>query len=185
MRETPRAGVSTPRTSASISPKLSLKKTKSFSVFAAASRSKSTGAPTSAAIADEGIQFLLDTRTTRVENKNGAVTLSLEGPAGSSNVTGSHLLIAAGRGPNTDDLGLDKAGVETDKNGFIKVNGRLETNVPGGWALGDCKGGPAFTHISYNDFQIVYGNLVEATNLTTENRLMPYSVFADPQPRAR
>ncbi len=100
------------------------------------------------ALEAEGIQFLLDTRTTRVENKNSAVTLSFEGPAGSSNVTGSHLLIAAGRGPNTDDLGLDKAGVETGKNGFIKVNGRLETNVPGVWALGDCKGGPAFTHIA-------------------------------------
>jgi pyruvate/2-oxoglutarate dehydrogenase complex dihydrolipoamide dehydrogenase (E3) component len=133
------------------------------------------------ALEAEGIQFLLGARTTRVENKSGAVTLSFEGTAGSSTVTGSHLLIATGRAPNTDDLGLDKAGIETGKNGFIKVNGRLETNVPGVWALGDCKGGPAFTHISYNDFQIVYGNLVEGKHLTTENRLVPYCVFTDPQ----
>ena len=133
------------------------------------------------ALEAEGIQFLLNTRTTRVENKNSAVTLSFERPADSSSVTGSHLLIGTGRGPNTDDLGLDVAGIETDKNGFIKVNGRLETNVSGVWALGDCKGGPAFTHISYNDFQIVYGNLVEGKKLSTENRPVPYCVFTDPQ----
>jgi len=133
------------------------------------------------ALEAEGIQFLLGARTTRVENKNSAVTLSFEGTAGSSSVTGSHLLIATGRAPNTEDLGLDRAGIETDKSGFIKVNGRLETNVPGVWALGDCKGGPAFTHISYNDFQIIYGNLVEGKNLTIENRTVPYCVFTDPQ----
>jgi len=133
------------------------------------------------ALEAEGIQFLLNTRTTSVENKNSAITLSFESPAGASSVTGSHLLIATGRGPNTDGLALDKAGIETDKHGFIKVNGRLETNVPGVWALGDCKGGPAFTHISYNDFQIVYGNLIEGKNLTIENRLVPYCVFTDPQ----
>ena len=133
------------------------------------------------ALEAEGMQFLLSARTTRVENKNGAFTLSFDGTAGTSSLTGSHLLVATGRGPNTDNLGLDKAGIETGKNGFIKVNGRLETNVPGVWALGDCKGGPAFTHISYNDFQIVYGNLVEGKNLTTENRIVPFCVFTDPQ----
>src|SRR5205814_8550613 len=96
-------------------------------------------------------------------------------------LTGSHLLGATGRGPNTDELGLDKAGIETDKRGFIDVNGRLEHNVPGVWALGDVKGGPAFTHISYNDFQIIYGNLVEGKNLTIDNRIVPYCVFTDPQ----
>lgn len=133
------------------------------------------------ALEAEGTQFLLNTRTTRVEKKGNAIAMSFEGAAGPSSVTGSHLLIATGRGPNTDDLGLDKAGIETDKNGLIKVNGRLETNVAGVWALGDCKGGPAFTHISYNDFQIVYGNLVEGKNLTIENRPVPYCVFTDPQ----
>jgi pyruvate/2-oxoglutarate dehydrogenase complex dihydrolipoamide dehydrogenase (E3) component len=133
------------------------------------------------ALEAEGIQFLLNARATRVENKNRAITLSFETSAGSASVAGSHLLVATGRVPNTDDLGLDKAGIETDKRGFIKVNSRLETNASGVWALGDCKGGPAFTHIAYNDFQIVYGNLVEGKNLTIENRPVPYCVFTDPQ----
>jgi pyruvate/2-oxoglutarate dehydrogenase complex dihydrolipoamide dehydrogenase (E3) component len=133
------------------------------------------------ALEAEGVQFLLNARTTRVGNKSSAITLAFESPAGSSSVTGSHLLVATGRRPNTDDLGLEKAGIETDKNGYIKVNGRLETNVPGVWALGDCKGGPAFTHLAYNDFQIVYGNLIEGKNLSIENRLVPYCVFTDPQ----
>ena len=129
----------------------------------------------------EGMQFILNARTTRMMKRNGRITLSLEDGNGSRAVTGSHLLVATGRRPNTDDLGLDKAGVETDKRGYIKVNGRLETTVPGIWALGDVKGGPAFTHISYDDYQIVYGNLFEGKSLTTENRLVPYSVFTDPQ----
>jgi pyruvate/2-oxoglutarate dehydrogenase complex dihydrolipoamide dehydrogenase (E3) component len=133
------------------------------------------------ALEAEGLQFLLNARTTRAESKNGEVILTFEGSSNSASVTGSHLLIATGRSPNTSDLGLDKAGIDTDKNGFIKVNGRLETNVRGVWALGDCKGGPAFTHISYNDFQIVYGNLIEGKNLSTENRPVPYCVFTDPQ----
>jgi len=140
-----------------------------------------TAAELQRALEAEGIQFLLNTRTLRAESKDSAVTLSFESPAGSSTVSGSHLLVATGRRPNTDDLGLDKAGIETDKTGYIKVNGRLETNVLGIWALGDCKGGPAFTHISYNDFQIVYGNLVEGKNLSIENRLVPSCVFTDPQ----
>ena len=74
-----------------------------------------------------------------------------------------------------------EAGVATNKDGSVKVNARLETNVPGVWALGDCNGGPAFTHISYNDFQIAYGNVVEGKSLSTENRLVPYCVFTDPQ----
>ena len=133
------------------------------------------------ALTSEDIRFVLNARSTRVENKNNRVELSLESPDGSSVVTGSHLLVATGRVPNTGDLGLDRAGITTDKSGFIHVNGRLETSVPGVWALGDCKGGPAFTHISYNDFQIIYGNLVEGKNLSIENRYVPYCVFTDPQ----
>ena len=133
------------------------------------------------ALAAEGLDFLLDTRTTAVEKRDGSIILAVEGSHGQSTVTGSHLLVATGRLPNSDDLGVDKAGIETDKKGFIKVNGRLETNVPGIWALGDVKGGPAFTHISYNDFQIVYGNLVEGRTLSVDNRIVPYCVFTDPQ----
>lgn len=113
--------------------------------------------------------------------QNGRITLSLDAGNEARTLTGSHLLVATGRRPNTDDLGLEAAGVETDTRGFIRVNSRLETSVPGIWALGDVKGGPAFTHISYDDYQIVYGNLWEGKNLTIQNRLVPYSVFTDPQ----
>jgi pyruvate/2-oxoglutarate dehydrogenase complex dihydrolipoamide dehydrogenase (E3) component len=116
-----------------------------------------------------------------VEGKQAEIALSCVHETGTSTLAGSHLLVATGRIPNTADLALDKAGVATDTNGSINVNSRLETNVPGIWALGDCNGGPAFTHISYNDFQIVFGNLVEGKNLSTENRLVPYCVFTDPQ----
>jgi pyruvate/2-oxoglutarate dehydrogenase complex dihydrolipoamide dehydrogenase (E3) component len=133
------------------------------------------------ALEAEGLRFLLSAHTEGVRRKDGAITLSCKLPEGASEVAGSHLLVATGRIPNTDDLGLDKAGILTNKDGSIKVNGRLETSVNGVWALVDCKGGPAFTHISYNDFQIVYGNLVEGKNLSTENRLVPYCVFTDPQ----
>jgi pyruvate/2-oxoglutarate dehydrogenase complex dihydrolipoamide dehydrogenase (E3) component len=131
----------------------------------------------------EGIGFLLSAKTTRARKQSGqiSVTVETEKSRGAETVSGSHLLVATGRRPNTADLGLDKAGVQTDAHGFIKVNNRLETNVSGIWALGDVKGGPAFTHISYNDFQIVYGNLIEGKNLSTDHRLVPYAVFTDPQ----
>src|SRR5205807_5770190 len=96
------------------------------------------------------------------------VVLKMEVESRSETVAGTHLLVATGRRPNTDDLGLEAAGVRTDAHGYIKVNNRLETDVPGIWALGDVKGGPAFTHISYNDFQIVHANLIENKSLTTD-----------------
>jgi pyruvate/2-oxoglutarate dehydrogenase complex dihydrolipoamide dehydrogenase (E3) component len=129
----------------------------------------------------EGIIFQLSALTTRVEQKSGSVEVTLITPSGPVEVSGTHLLCAVGRGPNTADLGLEKAGVETDKRGFICVNDRLETNVPGIWVIGDVKGGPAFTHISYNDFQIIDGNLTQSKNLSIANRLVPYCVFTDPQ----
>jgi pyruvate/2-oxoglutarate dehydrogenase complex dihydrolipoamide dehydrogenase (E3) component len=133
------------------------------------------------ALETEGVRFLLNTRATRVARQEGRILLHLDTADGPQEVSGSHLLVATGRRPNTDDLGLDQAGVETDRQGYIQVNPRLETNVPGVWALGDVKGGPQFTHISYNDFQIVYGNLIEGKDLSTANRLVPYCVFTDPQ----
>jgi len=129
----------------------------------------------------EGIEFLLNVQCTQVEHASGLVNVTISGAGGPSLISGTHLLAAVGRRPNTDDLGLDKAGIETDKNGFIRVNARLETNVPGIWALGDVKGGPAFTHISYNDFQIIDGNLTQGKNITIEHRIVPYCVFTDPQ----
>ena len=89
--------------------------------------------------------------------------------------------MATGRAPNTDWLNLSAAGVTADNRGFIQVNGRLETNVPGIFALGDIKGGPAFTHISYDDFRILRTNLIEKGNASIEGRLVPYTVFIDPQ----
>ena len=129
----------------------------------------------------EGIRFVLGATTTRVQKQDGVVALSVEREHKTETVRGSHLLIATGRRPNTDDLGLQDAGVQTDQQGFVRVNNRLETNVPGVWALGDVKGGPAFTHISFNDYQIVHANLIEGKALTTENRPVPYAVFTDPQ----
>jgi pyruvate/2-oxoglutarate dehydrogenase complex dihydrolipoamide dehydrogenase (E3) component len=133
------------------------------------------------ALEAEGMEFRLNTKTQRASRQNGRVALSVEGPSGPETICGSHLLVATGRAPNTKNLGLEAAGVQLDERGYVKVNSRLETNVPGIWALGDVKGGPAFTHISYNDFQIVYANLIEGKNLSVENRYVPYSVFTDPQ----
>jgi pyruvate/2-oxoglutarate dehydrogenase complex dihydrolipoamide dehydrogenase (E3) component len=130
------------------------------------------------ALEAEGIRFILNAQAAAVAKRNGEVVLQLQ--AG-GDVRGSHLLVATGRRPNSDELGLESAGVEIDGQGFIRVNNRLETTAPGVWALGDVKGGPAFTHISYNDYQIVYANLIEAKQVTTDNRIVPYSVFTDPQ----
>lgn len=133
------------------------------------------------ALEAEGMDFVLNARPTRAERRGQEVALTVEAGGSARTLTASHLLVATGRRPNSDDLGLDKAGVATDQRGYIMVNSRLETNVPGIWALGDVKGGPAFTHISYNDYQIVFANLVEGKKLTIDNRLVPYSLFTDPQ----
>jgi len=133
------------------------------------------------ALESEGIEFRLNASTKRAENRTGVITLTVETPHGGEILQGSHLLIATGRRPNTDDLGLETAGIATDAHGYVKVNGRMETSVPGIWALGDVKGGPAFTHISYNDYQIAYANIVEGKNLSIENRYLPYALFTDPQ----
>jgi pyruvate/2-oxoglutarate dehydrogenase complex dihydrolipoamide dehydrogenase (E3) component len=133
------------------------------------------------ALETEGIEFRLKSNPVQVERKGSQIRLTLANGNQTATVDGTHLLAAAGRRPNTDDLSVEKAGVEIDSRGYIKVNERLETTVPGIWALGDVKGGPAFTHISFNDYQIVYANLVESKNLTTKNRYVPYSLFTDPQ----
>lgn len=133
------------------------------------------------ALEAEGIRFLLNAHAGRAEKKGEAIVLAVDQNGAASTVSGSHLLVATGRRPNTADLALDKAGVQTNKDGSVKVNNRLETNVPGVWALGDVKGGPAFTHISYNDFQIVYGNLIEGKNLGIDKRIVPYCVYTDPE----
>ncbi|HSB07913.1 MAG TPA: mercuric reductase [Blastocatellia bacterium] len=130
---------------------------------------------------EDGITVLLSSEATRVEQNDGVLRLTVRTPEGVQTRTGSHLLAAAGRVPNTDRLNLSAAGVQTDKHGSIKVNERLETNVPGVYALGDVKGGPQFTHISYDDFRIIRANLIEGGNATVDDRLVPYAVFIDPQ----
>jgi len=129
----------------------------------------------------EGVAFALDACATAVEKTAGGVAVTVVVRGETRRLEGSHLLVATGRRPNTDDLGLDRAGVETDSRGFIRVNGRLETTAPAIWAMGDVKGGPAFTHISWNDYQVVYGNVVEGRSLSIEGRPVPYAVFTDPQ----
>jgi len=133
------------------------------------------------ALEAEGVEFRLNAKTTRVKEEKGQIALSVTDLNGSTTVQGSHLLLATGRTPNSDTLALQNAGIETSRGGFIKVNNKLETSVSNVWALGDIKGGPAFTHISYNDYQIVWANLVEGKNETTDSRYVPYSVFTDPQ----
>ncbi len=130
---------------------------------------------------EDGIEVLLDATTIRAEARDGSVHLVIRAGDGEREHTGSHLLVAAGRAPNTEDLNLQAAGVKIDERGFVSVNERLETNVPGIYALGDVKGGPAFTHISYDDFRILRSNLIEGGNATTKDRPVPYTVFIDPQ----
>jgi pyruvate/2-oxoglutarate dehydrogenase complex dihydrolipoamide dehydrogenase (E3) component len=130
----------------------------------------------------DSIEVLLQTQAQRAEQtEEGKIRLTVRTPDGENMLEGSHLLAAAGRPPNTDRLNLEAAGVETDKRGFIKVNERLETNVPGVYALGDVKGGPAFTHISYDDFRIIRTNLLEGGDAIIADRMVPYTVFIDPQ----
>ena len=130
----------------------------------------------------DGLEVLLEAQPLRVERgDNGEIQLTVRMPEVERKLTGSHLLVSAGRPPNTDALNLEAAGIETDKRDFVEVNERLETNVPGVYAMGDVKGGPAFTHISYDDFRIIRANLLEGGDASVADRLVPYTVFIDPQ----
>ena len=131
---------------------------------------------------EDGIDVRLKARASRVEtNQQAEIELTVSGDGGEVTVTGSHLLIATGRRPNVDHLNLGAAGVEVDEKGYVKVNDRLETNVPGIYAIGDIKPGPAFTHISYDDFRIIQANLLQNGNAAIEGRRVPYTIFMDPQ----
>lgn len=131
---------------------------------------------------EDGVDVLLETSAVSVtRGDDGHIHLKVGGPNREHTLTGSHLLVAAGRVPNTDTLNLSAAGIETDNRGYVRVNDKLETNAPGVYALGDVKGPPAFTHISYDDFRIIRANLIEGGQATTRDRLVPYTVFIDPQ----
>lgn len=135
-----------------------------------------------AILREDGVRVLLDAEARTVAPQpDGTLRLTVESDGVSRRLSGSHLLVAAGRTPNTDGLGLEKAGVSVDQRGFIRVNDRLETGVDGIYALGDVKGGPQFTHISYDDFRILNANLLGNGSAGVKDRLVPYTVFIDPQ----
>jgi pyruvate/2-oxoglutarate dehydrogenase complex dihydrolipoamide dehydrogenase (E3) component len=130
---------------------------------------------------EDGIHILLESRAEKVARHGSRVHLKFRNAGKMRSVEGSHLLIATGRVPNSDTLNLAAAGIDADEHGFIRVNDRLETSAPNIYALGDIKGGPAFTHISYDDFRIIRANLLEKGNASIAGRLVPYTVFTDPQ----
>jgi pyruvate/2-oxoglutarate dehydrogenase complex dihydrolipoamide dehydrogenase (E3) component len=131
---------------------------------------------------EDGIAiFLQSAAMSARQSEDGAIHLTVATPDGGMTLTGSHLLVAAGRTPNTEALDLDAAGIKRDGRGFVQVNDRLETAVPGVYAMGDVAGSPAFTHISYDDYRILRANLLEGGNRSRQDRLVPYTMFIDPQ----
>ncbi|MDB6086242.1 MAG: mercuric reductase [Gammaproteobacteria bacterium] len=138
----------------------------------------------SAAIAgifeNEGIAVRTDAECIRLESRAEDVVVAVDCAAGAPEIIGSHILLAVGRRPNTDDLGLDRAGVALDASGYIIVDDRLRTGVTGIWALGDCNGRGAFTHTAYNDFEIVAANLLDGESRRVTDRIACYGLFIDP-----
>jgi len=132
-------------------------------------------------LGDEGIQFLLAAQALNVYGRSGGdVRVTLRTPSGNLQIEGSDILVAAGRSPNTKEIGLEQAGVALDTRGYIRVNERLETTAPEVWAMGDCAGSPQFTHVAGDDFRIVRDNLAGGMR-STRDRLVPYCMFTDPQ----
>jgi pyruvate/2-oxoglutarate dehydrogenase complex dihydrolipoamide dehydrogenase (E3) component len=129
---------------------------------------------------DENIDVRLNSKVVAVGKHGNDIAVTIESGGAESRIVGSHLLLAIGRRPNTDDLGLDKAGVATDSRGYIEVDEELRTNVPGIWALGDCNGKGAFTHTSWNDFEIVAANLLDNEPRRVSDRIAAYALYTDP-----
>jgi pyruvate/2-oxoglutarate dehydrogenase complex dihydrolipoamide dehydrogenase (E3) component len=115
-----------------------------------------------------------------VEKRGNRIAVDVESAGKMSQVLGTHLLVAIGRRPNTDDLGLDKAGIAADQHGYIQVDDQLRTSVPGIWAMGDCNGRGAFTHTSWNDFEIVAANILDNDQRRVSDRITAYALFTDP-----
>ena len=130
-------------------------------------------------LAKEGITLRLNAKCLRVHNDGRDIVMTIDCD-GTSEIRGSHLLIATGRRPNTDDLGLDRAGVTCDARGYITVDDTLKTNVPGIWALGDCNGRGAFTHTSWNDYEIAAANLLDGEHRQVSDRIAAYALYTDP-----
>jgi pyruvate/2-oxoglutarate dehydrogenase complex dihydrolipoamide dehydrogenase (E3) component len=131
-------------------------------------------------LTDEGIDVRLGAESISVSGSDEKVSVHFTSHEGTHIVSGSHVLLAVGRQPNTDDLGLDLAGVKTDARGYIEVDDELRTNVPGIWALGDCNGKGAFTHTSYNDFEIVASNVIDKQPRSLADRIPAYALYTDP-----
>ena len=128
----------------------------------------------------EGIELRLNACCLGVAKRGTDIVVNLNCESGAPEVVGTHLLLAVGRRPNTDDLGVEKASIAKDEKGFIQVDNQLRTNVPGIWALGDCNGKGAFTHTSYNDFEIVAANLLDNDERRVSDRIVAYSLYTDP-----
>ncbi len=128
----------------------------------------------------EGVNFRMNAKCIGLARRGDDIVAQVDCTSGAPGVVGSHLLLATGRRPNTDDLGLDKAGVTTDKRGYILVDDQLQTSVPGIWALGDCNGKGAFTHTAYNDFEIVAANLLDRDPRRVSDRITAYALYIDP-----
>ena len=131
-------------------------------------------------LVDEGIDVRTAAECIRLAAEAKGVAVSVDCTEGAPTVVGSHVLLAVGRRPNTDDLGLEATGVEVDARGYIRVDDSLATNVPGIWALGDCNGRGAFTHTSYNDFEIVAANLLDGEHRSVADRVTAYALYVDP-----
>jgi len=128
----------------------------------------------------EGVKVRLESRCIGLEGRDERVAVKLDCEDGPREAVGTHLLLAVGRHPNTDDLGLAKAGIETDPGGYIRVDDTLATSVPGVWALGDCNGRGAFTHTAYNDYEIVAANLLDNDARRVSDRILAYALYTDP-----
>jgi pyruvate/2-oxoglutarate dehydrogenase complex dihydrolipoamide dehydrogenase (E3) component len=129
---------------------------------------------------EEGIDVRVESKMVSVEKQGNLIAAKVESMGRISQITGTHLLVATGRRPNTDDLGLDKAGITTDAHGYIQVDDQLRTNMPGIWAMGDCNGRGAFTHTSWNDFEIVAANLLDNDQRRVSDRITAYALYTDP-----
>jgi pyruvate/2-oxoglutarate dehydrogenase complex dihydrolipoamide dehydrogenase (E3) component len=129
---------------------------------------------------EEGIDVRVGGKVVGVEKQGNSIAVKIDSAGKSSQVVGTHLLVATGRRPNTDDLGLDKAGIATDARGYIQVDDQLRTNVADVWAMGDCNGRGAFTHTSWNDFEIVAANLLDNDQRRVSDRITAYALYTDP-----
>ncbi|MCH7878659.1 MAG: mercuric reductase [candidate division Zixibacteria bacterium] len=133
-------------------------------------------------LTEDGVKVILEARPLGVSgSENRGVEVTFKSHTGEKTLSGSHLLVSVGRVSNADTLNLSASGIETDSRGNIKVNDKLETSASGVWALGDVNGGPAFTHISYDDFRVLKANIIDGGDANTSGRLVPYCVYTDPQ----